>query len=365
MGSARQRIIGGEAGGPAWAVALVRRGSGELHCSAAQVGPKTLVTAAHCVDEMEPLVAVMGGRSLELRALHRHPRAHDAAFDVAVVELAEPRWPSERVLRLPAQAIAEAGQPLVIAGFGVSATGVGELRTLDAVVATVTPTTLTIASDAGVPCRGDSGGVAALVELDGGASALAVVSQGDPQCLQATTFARLDTVGSWVRRTMASWEGGSCAEDGRCVAGCEVPDPDCGCESDGVCDERCVEARLDSDCASDCAADDVCSAGPCPHPDVDCVPLGAACGSSLVCGSRRCASVEAGRPPVCTSACSTAVDCESGFECGERGWCRPTMAVAPEAGGCSASPGLGTLLAVVLFVRCRRRAGLSSGRSRP
>ncbi|MDX2014644.1 MAG: trypsin-like serine protease [Myxococcaceae bacterium] len=358
----RQRILGGTPGGPTWAVALLRGGTNEVHCSAARLSPRTLLTAAHCADANEALVARTAGSTHVISAtLHPHPRARDAAFDVAVVELAEPSE-SPGALHLAEGQTAEPRQPVLIAGFGTSSTGVGDLRMLEATVETVTATTLTIVSDAGAPCRGDSGAVAARLEPDGTATALAVVSFGDPQCVQATTFARVDTVAHWVRQTMATWEGPSCSADSRCVMACTTPDPDCGCEADGVCGDRCIDARLDPDCASDCSSDGVCSAGPCPGPDADCVAPGVTCHSLVQCASRRCAVVEAAGSPVCTSACETDADCAPTFECGARQLCRQRPERVPDVpAGCGSVPGTGLLAG--LWVSRRRQPHPPSGES--
>ncbi len=331
-------IVGGEAGGPSFAVAL---SDGAMRfCSGALVGPRTVVTAAHCVD---PAVPVRVGTATSRRAV-RHPRwAGGSAFDLALLELDTPLGIAPVPL---ASSVPDA--PVTLSGFGTQA-----LRSVEARVLASSALTLTVSTDGGAPCGGDSGGPA-VMQGDGGEVLVALISSGAIGCDAETTLVRLDGSALWVRSTMAQWEGASCGHDGACAAGCATRDLDCVCAADGRCGASCPDSKLDVDCASDCGLDGACSAGPCAQPDQDCLPDGAQCGSALQCTQRRCVAIEPGTAPRCARACAAGDACPMESACDARGVCVP-RANEPVATGCAQAP-LEAVGAIIAWWFRRRRA---------
>lgn len=291
-----QAIVGGQAGGPAFVVAIDAERAGLVHCSGALVAPKTVLTAAHCLDSfpasslevVEGATVSSGGRTPVARAV-RHPSADLALLELSTSSSTPP------VAFHRALTSADLGAVITVAGFGVSASGSGERRTVEGVLIAA-GTQLQLSADAGQACSGDSGGPAWIA--DGGEPLLVgAVSRGDTGCRLGTFLATLDA--DWVRRTQVTWEGPSCSFDGACAAGCAAHDPDCGCEADGACRSSCVAPGVDPDCDARCGANAVCAFGPCASPDPDCVPDGAPCGSASQCRSGRCAPASSGASPTC------------------------------------------------------------------
>lgn len=327
-------IIGGQAGGPDFVVALEAQ-AGLVHCSGALVAPSTVLTAAHCLSvEARTLSVVVaptldpGPRVTVVEAV-LHP-----SEDLALVRLESAvmgvRFPTSSA---PLRA-SDLGARVHVSGFGVSDLGSGARREVVNALIDV-GTQLQLSAEGGQACSGDSGGPAWVASAEGPAL-VGVVSRGDVACRQGTFLARVDV--AWLRRTMARWEGASCSLDAACAVGCVAPDPDCGCEADGVCSAACVAPGVDPDCDARCVGDGRCASGPCASPDPDCLADGAPCGSGAQCRLGRCLAPTPAATPVCAVPSTDDVPAPG----------------APVGSGCSTGTGAPLGLFVVWLISARR-----------
>jgi hypothetical protein len=167
---------------------------GLASCSGTIIGPRAVLTAAHCVDdEGIGIVQVFLGSgqpiNAESRRLHPNYRTNESSFDVAVVLLRDDIGrPAIPVLtsRDP-----RAGESVVLAGWGRDLFNVGStLRagttTISAVRNAVIETQFSSSTSA--VCSGDSGG--ALLVNEGGTWTIAGVTSATSSqgCLTGTNF---------------------------------------------------------------------------------------------------------------------------------------------------------------------------------
>jgi hypothetical protein len=145
---------------------------------------------------------------------------------------------------------------------------------------------------------------------------------GGPVCVDGAD-SRVDAFAGFVQQWLSEKEAPTCAQDGRCVTGCAVPDVDCLCARDGVCATACPNLSFDPDCPPDCGANGVCSTAGCPMPDPDCHAFGEACTQPAECQYRKCViDAQHPNPPYCSQPCSAAVGCPMGYECAPQGHCQ-------------------------------------------
>jgi hypothetical protein len=331
-------IIGGQAVTNAVDVGVVALGASngqraQSVCTGSLIGPKTILTAAHCVNVVATanLYAFFGAdigrptQAVRIVRQIRHPAYASTRNDFGLMEL------QTRVLNVPLiemnstpLSTADVGRMYRSVGFGVSdgraQTGSGLKREVSTPVTRIDSTNITYGAPGRQTCQGDSGGPGFL--LFGTTPKLAgVVSYGDQGCQQFGSDGRVDVALPWIRMAMAQWEEPTCEIDGVCKAGCTPIDQDCACATDGRCDPACQDPARDSDCARDCIRDGVCSLGPCPGADVDCVPENTFCRAVTQCTGRRCEADPQATTPYCTRNCQAPSDCQSGMEC-FNGLCR-------------------------------------------
>jgi trypsin len=186
-----QAVVGGAnvpEGSAPYAVALLG-GSDRLEdwqrvfCGGSLVGPRTVLTAAHCALEPGPVEVLVGrtnlldvgGRRVEVVDAAVHPSFDGWTFrnDVALLTLAEPVAAAPIALASPAEALAAApGTPAVVLGWGSLSSGqrtqtawlqagTVPILTDDACAAVADPATQLCAgppAGAADACQGDSGG---------------------------------------------------------------------------------------------------------------------------------------------------------------------------------------------------------------
>lgn len=252
-GAHRQPIVGGVAlldgGHPAVFMLRAEFDNGtRAGCSATLISPRTLLTAAHCLDPRKA-----GATSVQLAAHGAavvpsptdpgwvpvgQPRFHPLfvpgdlfSYDIGAVLLPSP--PPVAPVPFNAQDVSSlVGQPLTAVGYGVASEGASDMGTRRAATLTFRGVTakhvvLGDQADAGI-CDGDSGGPSLHQFPDGVVRVVGVHSYKQPQGLCHDGLdTRVDLFAAFVRQYVSDHEGPTCVEDGLCKPGCAPLDPDC------------------------------------------------------------------------------------------------------------------------------------------
>ncbi len=338
----RSEIVGGvtDTGDPA-TVSLVVGGGGqyEQFCTGTLVGPKTVVTAAHCINaygnQYDYFVnfgtyASQPTRSIKMASQTADPlynKATGDSHDFGVIQLMTAVTDVTPIaLNTTPLTQADVGRSIRHAGFGVTSgaqQGSGIKRQVTYSVRQVTAALIESGASGKQTCNGDSGGPAFMVMPGSSAEVLVgVVSFGDQNCSMFGEDGRVDVAAAWIRQTVAPWEAPTCATDGKCVPGCTPVDQDCACAADGACSADCADLTRDPDCPVDCVANGVCALQVCPRPDPDCVAEGGPCASALSCHGRQCVSdVQHGAQKYCSVGCGAGTICPDQMECGAQQVC--------------------------------------------
>ncbi|MBS1149172.1 MAG: Alkaline serine protease [Myxococcaceae bacterium] len=329
----RSGIVGGvtDTGDPAVVALTVQ---GQEYCTGTLVGPKTILTAAHCVNvygTQTPYYAAFGTYASQptqrVRIISQiaHPSYNPnsgVSHDFGVLQLASavtnvtPIPMNEKPMNS-----SHVGMPIRHSGFGITSGGGGgggTKRQVSYNVRQVTSALIESGAAGKQTCSGDSGGPAFMVMPGNTAETLVgVVSFGDQSCNQFGEDGRVDFVLPWITQTMSPWEGPTCASDGQCKAGCTPVDQDCACAADSVCNPDCAELLKDPDCPRNCVTNGICATEACPRPDADCVAEGSPCVNAQQCKGRVCVGDEQhANLKYCSSACSpTHNPCATGMEC--------------------------------------------------
>jgi hypothetical protein len=317
VGTLRDAIYGGQPAPDVEAVFMLE----PLRCSAVLIAPRTLMTAAHCVDSTPrfatnaanggsgPLIPVVRAQSVTgVRG--------DWSPDLALVLLE--RAAAVTPLRWQATGpFPPVGTPIRHVGYGLTESGTsGERRTVTVPVRGAgSPqrfgvSVMTGEGGRGI-CFGDSGGPALVRDAEG-ERVVAIHSYGF-ECGGLSGSALVYPYARFVSAWLAQNEAPSCARDTRCVQGCTPADIDCVCGADGQCSAACVDGD-DPDCPPGCRPDAICQpASLCPS-DLDCFPLGTRCLRETQCASRLCVADPQNPTRYCSVACD-AGRCPSGFQC--------------------------------------------------
>jgi len=241
--SSRQDIVGGTTTSefPA-AVAIARYGA--PHCTGTVVGPRTVLTAAHCLEGVtaSSLKVVIGASLgaaeavLPVSAITPHPDYDSQKLenDIGTVTLGADA-PVTPIKLLPSMDASWAGRTLTFVGYGITSgygKGSGVKRSVSMPIHSVMATQFSYKSPGKNTCNGDSGGPA-FAQVGGEWFVAGVTSYGDAGCNVYGVDTRVDTFASFVLgEETQSGSGDPCQGEtwqGRCDGSTVV-----WCENGGV-----------------------------------------------------------------------------------------------------------------------------------
>ena len=260
-------VIGGAADATHGAVVAVLDGPLDAPhdvCSGVVVGPRVVVTAAHCLTELaDPVFHVQLGadvkaptRSIAVTRAIAYPRYtgpgddQRAGLDLAVLLLAEDAGVAPIALPTADDDGLAPGAPIEIVGFGETIaddpTTAGQRRHVTAAIDTTCDRLLAVGDDAHVACGGDSGGALLAIGSDAVPRLVGVVAFGvKAHCAAPVYGTRIAP----YRRFIQSFIDG--AGDDACATTC----PDAG---------FCPETQRDAGAPTDAVAETTNDAGTAP-----------------------------------------------------------------------------------------------------
>lgn len=248
-------------------------------CTGTLVAPRTVITAAHCVDGQDPKGFTFGfGPSQDqveaqvgVVSAVQHPQwdSQNLVNDVAVLTLDQDA-PVAPVAMNPSMDQSWIGKKVTLVGYGVtdgpSQTGGGTKRMVTVTVDKVEATTLGYTTTNGeTACNGDSGGPAYLEE--GGQLLVAgITSYGDQGCKQYGVYTRVDAYLDFIKEQIDLGGGGAVDPNDPGVnpndPGIDPNDPgidpnDPGIDPKDPCQGETYEGRCEGDVVIYCEDDQI------------------------------------------------------------------------------------------------------------
>lgn len=271
-----------------------------VECSGAVIGPRLVLTAAHCfadlfandrgLDDLEVFAGADArtgvGEWGAVDAARLHPdydvstRTADLALVLVDGDLSDPL----PLGGLPMDGSA-VGATVRLVGFGITEASVepGVRRTGMATIASYDDTTVRLSPSPSLSCAGDSGG-AVLLDDGAGERLIAIIRSGDAGCAQFSVATRVDAYRSFIDPVLDATD--PLSGDRRLP-----PDP-----ASDFCSAECA---TDLDCPDGMRCLDERVAHRCGYSAIRSGQFGAACASSADCGGTICAGVGAGTAHTC------------------------------------------------------------------
>lgn len=317
--------------------AVVQIKVGEFVCSGTLIAPRTVLTAAHCIDAKSRSSVLFGSRAsspvrvVAVAQQFKNPSfQEEVGHDVGVLKLEEAVTDVQPIpLNTTALTQADIGRNIRHVGFGLSdgtrQTGIGIKRQVTYPIRSVSSLQLESGAQGQQTCNGDSGGPGFGVTAGSTRErVIGIVSNGDETCIKDGFDTRVDKDVAFIIDTASAWEKiGTCKADTVCVEGCVPVDADCvavgaPCSTKTQCASgQCIDDPQHpvTYCSQACSASSPCPAamecfsGTCRFVQLAPVGLGQSCDAQSLCEEGTVCAEVASAQAVCAPSCSSDGTC--------------------------------------------------------